>query len=117
MTRAILDYGCKGIEPKFEDPMLSAVFDGMIRGAIDKSQQHYQEKVTYGQTTGRKKIVDNAAIGQLAAQGMKAKMIADQLGISVAAVYHSEGWTNSRPKKTSVIPVENDGGSSRTWDF
>lgn len=48
MTRAILDYGCKGIEPKFEDPMLNAVFEGMIRGAIDKSQQHYQEKVTYG---------------------------------------------------------------------
>lgn len=87
----IVEYGCHG-EYSNENPMIVAVFESLIKPKIDLAQVRYEEKVSAGKTFGRKKIVDDDSIKHLAQMGMKGKEIAQELGISEAAVYHSEGW-------------------------
>ena len=47
-----------------------------------------------GKNYGRKKIVDDNAVKQLAQEGMRAKDIAEKLNVSVDTIYHSNGWKN-----------------------
>lgn len=97
LLNAIMEYGITG---EYDDtklsPMVKNVFETMIRGAIDKSQKNYRDSIDYGKTHGRPKTVDDYEIVQLFKSGMKAKEIAKQLGISEAAVYHSDGWKNRK---------------------
>lgn len=87
----IISYGCHG-EYSNKNPMMTAVFESLIKPKIDIAQGRYEEKVTMGKNYGRKKIVDDESIRELARKGMRAKDIAHTLGISEAAIYHSEGW-------------------------
>ena len=89
----IVQYGCHG-EYSNENPMMVAVFESLIKNKIDIAQGRYEEKVSAGKSFGRKKVVNDDSIALLAQNGMKAKDIATQLGLSEAAVYHSDGWKN-----------------------
>ena len=89
----IVQYGCHG-EYSNENPMMIAVFESLIKNKIDIAQGRYEEKVSAGKSFGRKKVVNDDNILTLAQTGMKAKDIAAELGLSEAAVYHSDGWKN-----------------------
>ena len=89
----IASYGCHG-EYSNKNSMMTAVFESLIKPKIDIAQGRYEEKVTMGKNYGRKKIVDDTAVKQLAQEGMRAKDIAEKLNVSVDTVYHSDGWKN-----------------------
>lgn len=91
----IASYGCRG-EYETENKMMENVFKSLIMPKIDIAQGHYEEKIEAGKAFGRKKSVDDDQIGMLARSGLRAKEIAKQLGISEAAVYHSDGWKNRK---------------------
>ena len=89
----IVSYGCHG-EYQNKNPMMTAVFESLIKPKIDIAQGRYEEKISAGKTYGRKKTIDDDQIKTLAQGGMRAKDIASTLGISEAAIYHSDGWKN-----------------------
>lgn len=89
----ITSYGCHG-EYLNENPMMTAVFESLIKPKIDIAQGNYAEKVNAGKAFGRKKVADDDAIRTLAQSGMTAKEIGSQLGVSADTVYHSDGWKN-----------------------
>lgn len=91
LYQIIVSYGCHG-EYSTENSMMSAVFESLIKPKIDVAQDNYLQSISNGKNFGRKKIVDDEVVSELAKSGMKAKEIAAQLGISEAAIYHSEGW-------------------------
>ena len=91
LYQIIVSYGCHG-EYSTENSMMSAVFESLIKPKIDVAQDNYLQSISNGKNFGRKKIVDDKVVNELAKSGMKAKEIAVQLGISEAAIYHSEGW-------------------------
>lgn len=93
LLNTIMEYGVTGeYDEEKLSPMVKNVFESMIKGMIDRSKKNYQNSIEYGKTHGRPKTVDDYEIVQLFKSGMKAKDIAKTLGISEAAVYHSEGW-------------------------
>ena len=71
---------------------MCAVFEYLIKPKIYIAQERYEEKVTMGKTAGRKKVIDDMEIKELAKQGLKAKEIAVKLNVSIDAIYHSNGW-------------------------
>lgn len=91
----ITDYGVTGeFDPIGVNPMVLNTFNSMIKPAIDRAQKNYADSVEYGKTHGRPKTIDDDYIKELFRSGLKAKAIAEKLGISETAVYHSEGWKN-----------------------
>lgn len=105
MLEAIGTYGIDGAEPQFTDENMKVFFTSAIRPKLDENRAKYQEKVLFGENTGRRKVVDDKEIFDLASAGFSAKDIAARLGISVDSVYHSKGWVNrtkiSKPKSKS----------------
>ena len=89
----ITQYGCRG-EYSTENRMMAGIFESLIKPKIDIAQGRYEEKISAGKAYGRKKTVDDDQIKTLAQAGLKAKEISAQLGISEAAIYHSDGWKN-----------------------
>ena len=89
----IVSYGCHG-EYTNENQMMIAVFESLIKPKIDLAQCRYEEKISMGKNFGRKKVIDDATVSALAKDGMRAKDIAQTLGVSEATVYHSDGWKN-----------------------
>ena len=87
----IVSYGCHG-EYSNENPMMTAVFESLIKPKIDIAQGRYEERINAGKVSGRKRKVDDEQVKTLAQTGMKAKDIAMELDVSVDAIYHSDGW-------------------------
>ena len=87
----IVSYGCHG-EYSNENPMMTAVFESLIKPKIDIAQGRYEERINAGKVSGRKRKVDDEQVKALAQTGMKAKDIAIELDVSVDAIYHSDGW-------------------------
>lgn len=97
LLMAIMDYGVTGeYDSEMMSPMILNTFEAMIKPAIDRSKKNYAESVEYGKSHGRPKTVDDDRIRELFKAGMKGKEIAVELGISEAAVYHSDGWKNRK---------------------
>lgn len=97
MLTAIMDYGVTGeYDLLGADEMVANAFESIVKPAIDRSQKNYKDSVEYGKTHGRPKTVDDVEIIRLWKEGKKAKDIAKIMGISEAAVYHSEGWKNRK---------------------
>lgn len=93
LLEAIMDYGVTGeFETEGMNPMVLNTFTSMIKPAIDRAQKNYADAVEYGKAHGRPKSVDDDMIVALFKSGYRAKEIAKEMGISEAAVYHSEGW-------------------------
>ena len=94
---AVMDYGVTGECDLLKmSPMVRNIFESMIKPAINRSQKNYSDSIEYGKTHGRPKTVDDELIKELFKAGLRARDIAKELGISEAAVYHSDGWKNRR---------------------
>lgn len=93
LLRQVIEYGATGEVPKCNDGVINMAFT-MIKPQIDNAKMRYEAKISNGQTAGRKKVVDDDQVRAFAQQGLKAAEIAELVGVSVTAIYHSEGWKN-----------------------
>lgn len=77
------------------DPRVQA-FVKMKSKDIDYSKEKYEQKKYMAQGAGRKKMIDDRAIWELAQQGNTSAKIAEILGVSKSSVDHSIGWKKRR---------------------
>lgn len=98
LFRAITYFGCAEEEYEIKNPAVRAIFESFVKDSINNSQERYAEKRQYGEKFGRSKVVDDEKVRELAKRGLKAKQVAECLGISEAAVYHSDGWKNRKDR-------------------
>lgn len=92
LLQMIVDYGCTGEENETESETLKTVFRTLIKPKIDLAQAKYGEKVESAKLGGKKKKVDDDVILDMALKGFTAKQIAEKLGVSPTAIYHSPAW-------------------------
>lgn len=59
---------------------------------IDFSKEKYEQKKYMAQGAGRKKMINDRSIWELAQQGYPSVKIAEILGVSKSSVDHSIGW-------------------------
>ena len=74
-----------------DDPRVQA-FVKMKSKDIDYSKEKYEQKKYMAQGAGRRKVIDDKAIWELAQQGNTSAKIAEILGVSKSSVDHSIGW-------------------------
>lgn len=78
-----------------DDPRVQA-FVKMKSKDIDYSKEKYEQKKYMAQGAGRRKVIDDKAIWELAQQGNTSAKIAEILGVSKSSVDHSIGWKKRR---------------------
>ena len=78
-----------------DDPRVQA-FVKMKSKDIDDSKEKYEQKKYMAQGAGRRKVIDDKAIWELAQQGNTSAKIAEILGVSKSSVDHSIGWKKRR---------------------
>ena len=78
-----------------DDPRVQA-FVKMKPKDIDYSKEKYEQKKYMAQGAGRRKVIDDKAIWELAQQGNTSAKIAEILGVSKSSVDHSIGWKKRR---------------------
>ena len=78
-----------------DDPRVQA-FVKMKSKDIDYSKEKYEQKKYMAQGAGRRKVIDDKAIWELAQQGNSSAKIAEILGVSKSSVDHSIGWKKRR---------------------
>ena len=78
-----------------DDPRVQA-FVKMKSKDIDYSKEKYEQKKYMAQGAGRRKVIDDKAIWELAQQGNTSEKIAEILGVSKSSVDHSIGWKKRR---------------------
>ena len=98
----MVQYGT-GNEPQFQDDPMVMMGLNFVKGAIEKSKQDYINKVNNGNNYGRKRVVDDNEIYNLAKNGMSSAQISEQLGISKSSVDHSAGWKRRKEKDVEFV--------------
>lgn len=88
-------YGLERDTVHDSDPRIQA-FVKMKSKDIDYSKEKYEQKKYMAQGAGRKKVIDDKAIWELAQQGNTSAKIAEILGVSKSSVDHSVGWKKRR---------------------
>lgn len=88
-------YGLERDTVHDNDPRIQA-FVKMKSKDIDYSKEKYEQKKYMAQGAGRKKVIDDRAIWELAQQGNTSAKIAEILGVSKSSVDHSVGWKKRR---------------------
>lgn len=78
-----------------DDPRVQA-FVKMKSKDIDYSKEKYEQKKYMAQGAGRRRVIDDKAIWELAQQGNSSAKIAEILGVSKSSVDHSIGWKKRR---------------------
>ena len=98
----MVQYGT-GNEPQFQDDPMVMMGLNFVKGAIEKSKQDYINKVNNGNNYGRKRVVDDNEIYNLAKSGMSSAQISEELGISKSSVDHSAGWKRRKEKDVEFV--------------
>lgn len=98
----MVQYGT-GNEPQFQDDPMVMMGLNFVKGAIEKSKQDYINKVNNGNNYGRKRVVDDNEIYNLAKKGMSSAQISEELGISKSSVDHSAGWKRRKEKDVEFV--------------
>ena len=98
----MVQYGT-GNEPQFQDDPMVMMGLNFVKGAIEKSKQDYINKVNNGNNYGRKRVVDDNEIYNLAKNGMSSIQISEELGISKSSVDHSAGWKRRKEKDAEFV--------------
>lgn len=98
----MVQYGT-GNEPQFQDDPMVMMGLNFVKGAIEKSKQDYINKVNNGNNYGRKRVVDDNEIYNLAKNGMSSAQISEELGISKSSVDHSAGWKRRKEKDVEFV--------------
>lgn len=98
----MVQYGT-GNEPQFQDDPVVMMGLNFVKGAIEKSKQDYINKVNNGNNYGRKRVVNDNEIYNLAKNGMSSAQISEELGISKSSVDHSAGWKRRKEKDAEFV--------------
>lgn len=98
----MVQYGT-GNEPQFQDDPMVMMGLNFVKGAIEKSKQDYINKVNNGNNYGRKRVVNDNEIYNLAKNGMSSAQISEELGISKSSVDHSVGWKRRKEKDAEFV--------------
>lgn len=98
----MVQYGT-GNEPQFQDDPMVMMGLNFVKGAIEKSKQDYINKVNNGNNYGRKRVVNDNEIYNLAKNGMSSAQISEELGISKSSVDHSAGWKRRKEKDIEFV--------------
>ena len=98
----MVQYGT-GNEPQFQDYPMVMMGLNFVKGAIEKSKQDYINKVNNGNNYGRKRVVNDNEIYNLAKNGMSSAQISEELGISKSSVDHSAGWKRRKEKDVEFV--------------
>ena len=98
----MVQYGT-GNGPQFQDEPMVMMGLNFVKGAIEKSKQDYINKVNNGNNYGRKRVVDDNEIYNLAKKGMSSAQISEELGISKSSVDHSAGWKRRKEKDAEFV--------------
>lgn len=98
----MVQYGT-GNEPQFQDDPMVMMGLNFVKGAIEKSKQDYINKVNNGNNYGRKRVVNDNEIYNLAKNGMSSAQISEELGISKSSVDHSAGWKRRKEKDVEFV--------------
>lgn len=85
-----------GLESQHKDDVMIQAFVNMVKSRINFSKNKYNEKVKMSKTAGRKKVINEDAISEMARQGLSAQEIAARLGCSKSTIDHSDGWKNRK---------------------
>lgn len=105
----LIRYGIYGEEPNSNDPMVKMAMNFIVP-QIDNMKVSYDKKVEIGKTTGRRKLVSDEVVWELANEGKRAPDISEMLGINVKTIYSSPGWRERKNPNflNSVLNSEND---------
>jgi len=95
----IVRYGTE-MELAHEDDMIVQMAVNFVKGAIDFSKTKYAERVDSAKKGGRKKILDEEKIAEMARDGKTAVQIAEALGCSRSTIDHSSAWKNRNKNNT-----------------
>ena len=95
-------HGCE-IDMMHEDDCIVNSFVKGFQDRIDYSKDKYQAKVEAGNTSGRKKKVDDNLVREMALEGKTSQQIADALGVSKSTIDHSAGWKSRKQKETGFV--------------
>ena len=103
----ILMYGLYDEKTESSDPMVQMGLN-FVLPQISNMLNAYESSKEYGKTHGKKKIVDDDKVYELACQGLSGLKIAEELGVGKTTIYDSDGWKrfkgNKISGKTSEIP-------------
>ena len=98
----IIRYGAELPAAHADDPNVVS-YVNLLKGRIDANKNDYAKKVENGKANGRKKILNSNEVWLKAREGAKASIIAAELGVSEASIYHDEGWRQrNNPKWISL---------------
>lgn len=95
-------HGCEMDMQHEDDCIVNALVKG-FQDRIDYSKDKYQAKVEAGNTSGRKKKVDDNVVRQMALEGKTSQQIANYLGVSKSTIDHSAGWKSRKHKNDEFV--------------
>lgn len=91
----MIRYGSRRETLYDDDPLVFSLVN-MVKGRIDDSINKYEMKVEMSKTAGRKKMLNDKRVFELAKEGKTAQQIADELGVSKSSIDKCEGWKNRK---------------------
>ena len=92
----IVNYGAdKDLIYSKEDKFVATIVN-FVKGNIDSSKKNYEATIERNQRGGRKKMIDEKQVYEMARSGKKSQEIAEELGCSKSTVDNNPGWKNRK---------------------
>lgn len=92
----IVNYGAdKDLTYSKEDKFVATIVN-FVKGNIDSSKKNYEATIERNQRGGRKKMIDEKQVYEMARSGKKSQEIAEELGCSKSTVDNNPGWKNRK---------------------
>lgn len=92
----IVNYGAdKDLIYSKEDKFVATIVN-FVKGNIDSSKKNYEATIERNQRGGRKKMIDEKQVYEMARSGKKSQEIAEELGCSKSTIDNNPGWKNRK---------------------
>ena len=92
----IVNYGAdKDLIYSKEDKFVATIVN-FVKGNIDSSKKNYEATIERNKRGGRKKMIDEKQVYEMARSGKKSQEIAEELGCSKSTVDNNPGWKNRK---------------------
>lgn len=99
-------YATHGVKPEVDDPFIALFMEEKMR-LIDKNNQKYDSKISYGKTVGRPKMNIEDQVAELVRKGLGRGAIAEILGVSESTISRCKAWKD----RNKVEEVKENGVS------
>lgn len=92
----IVNYGAdKDLTYSKEDKFVATIVN-FVKGNIDSSKKNYEATIERNKRGGRKKMIDEKQVYEMARSGKKSQEIAEELGCSKSTIDNNPGWKNRK---------------------